>query len=49
MLVASQVLQMIFWDTSSIHNVVGRDLVQKKFVIAEEIDPKHVECLDFFE
>ena len=32
----------------SIHNVVGRDLAQKKFVIADEIDPKHAQCIIFF-
>ena len=39
---------MIFWDTISIYNVVGRDLAQKKFVIADEIDPKHAQCIIFF-
>ena len=39
---------MIFWDTMSIHNVVGRDMAQIFFVIADEIDPKHAQCIIFF-
>ena len=39
---------MIFWDTISIYDVVGRDLAQKKFVIADAIGPKHAQCLDLF-
>ena len=31
-----------------IHNVVGRDLAQKKFVIVFAIGPKHAQWLDFF-